>query len=339
MLLHLQENAESSLMIGLEFYDKYLNSEFEDSLLTYYGNFKYAIIGIHNSVELFIKKLLSEVNELLIYKKETIDNPDILKYIGKKYKQKKKTHLDYYLATYGDDFFTISFKECLSRFKSCFEINENDIKVLSKINQYRNVLTHFGLEDIYKQDKIVYTLNDTLRILNRVIFPLINTKKQYIEQDCFNIINEFLNKNTDKFYEVWEASNESIINYYINKISETINQNNEFEKILGTKEIFCFDGKELILKGSKKSIKLLIEDLPEKNISTILLDSKVIAIMDYEDFNEEKVFLYCPNKYDKDFDDIKNLKSCNWRNTNNHQYDKIPLNPKSFINNILNKCE
>ena len=336
MLLHLQENAENSLMIGLEFYEKYLNSKEEDSLPTYYGNLKFAIIGIHNSVELLVKKLLSNVNDLLIYKKETIDNPDILKYLGKKYRQKKKVHLDYYLVTYGDDFFTISFKECLSRFEACFNIDESDINVLSQINRYRNVLTHFGLEDVFGQDRMVYTINDTLSIIKDVIFPLINTSKQSVDQFYFELITDFLEKNKDKFYEVWESTNEATIYHYNRKITETISQDEKFREILGNKEFYDYNGKELILNGSKKNIKIMVEDLPEKNISTLLFDNKVLAIMDYEDFNEEIVELYCP-KQNKNLDDIKKSKSSFWKNSN--QYNKIPLNSQSFINIILKKCE
>ena len=337
MLLHLGENAESSLMVGLEFYQRYLNEDLSHTEVEYYGNLKYAIIGIHNAVELYIKKLLSEVNDLLIYDVETIENPDILKYIGRKYKEKDKIHLDYFMASYGDKFTTISFTKCLTRFKALFDISDYDIDILTKINNYRNVITHFGLEDIFGQDKIVYTLNDTLTIINQKLFSLINVKKIFIEQELSDLINNFLNRNQRNFFEVWLASNGYVIEEYNNKIDEIIKQDKEFEDILGVKEYFEYDGEKLTLNGKNKNIELQIKDIPEKNISAIVFEEKVLAIMDYELYEEENTYVFCPVK-DKSFNEIKSLKLCNWRDCNNHQYNKIPLNSKSFTNKILIKC-
>lgn len=337
MLLHLGENAESSLRVGLEFYQRYLDEDLSHTEIEYYGNLKYAIIGIHNAAELYIKKLLSEVNDLLIYDAETIDNPYVLKYIGRQYKEKEKIHLDFFMATYGDKFTTLSFYKCLTRFKALFEVNDNDIDVLNKLNNYRNVITHFGLEDVYGQDKIIYTLNDALSIINQKLFSLINVNKKFIEPELPDLINDFLKRNQQGFYEVWEASNEYIIDHYNDKIDEIIKQDKEFEDILGLKEHYEYDGEKLILNGKNRNVELLIEDIPEKNISVIVFNNKVLAIMDYDLYEEEMVYIYCPVK-DKSFDEIKSLKSCNWRDSNNPQYNKIPLNPKSFINKILKEC-
>lgn len=337
MLLHLGENAKSSLMVGLEFYQKYLDEDLSHTEIEYYGNLKYAIIGIHNAVELYIKKLLSEVNDLLIYDAETIDNPDILKYIGRKYKEKEKIHLDFFMASFGDKFTTLSFYKCLTRFKALFEVSGNDIDILNKLNNYRNVITHFGLEDVFGQDKIINTLNDALSIINQKLFPLINVKKKFVEPELSDLINDFLNRNQKGFYEVWEASNEYVIGHYNDTIDEIIKHDKEFENILGVKEHFEYDGEKLILNGKNKNVELLIKDIPEKNISTFVFNNKVLAIMDYELYEEENMYIFCPAK-DKSFDEIKSLKSCNWRDSNSPQYNKIPLNLKSFINKIISKC-
>lgn len=84
MLLHLLDNGLNSFTVGLDFYNKYLFDEnLSIDLDKYYGNLKFAVIGIQNATELVIKKLLSNINDLLIYDMETIDKPDVLKYIGK----------------------------------------------------------------------------------------------------------------------------------------------------------------------------------------------------------------------------------------------------------------
>ncbi|MDF2544436.1 MAG: hypothetical protein K0S47_4154 [Herbinix sp.] len=337
MLLHLSENAESSLLIGLDFYQKYLDEDLTHTEIEYYGYLKYAIIGIHNSVELYVKKLLSQVNDLLIYDAETIDNPDILKYIGKTYKGKKKMHLDYFMASFGEKYTTLSFSKCLMRFKALFDISDNVIDVLIKLNNYRNVLTHFGMEGVYEQDKMIFTLNETLSIVNQKLFPLINNGREIIEPELSAKIINFLNENKQGFYEVWEASNEYVIEHYNNKIEEMLRQEKEFEEIVGIKNNFEYDGEKLVLNGKNKNLELLIKDLPEKNISAMIFHNKVLAIIDYDLYDEENVNIYYPTK-DKTYDDIKALKSCVWRDSNNTQYKRIPLNTKSFINKVLSNC-
>lgn len=336
MLLHLLENAENSLLVGLDFYSKYLNCNCDISLTEHYGNLKFAIIGIHNSVELLIKKLLSQVDELLIYDDETIDNPEVLSYIGKTYNEKEKIHLSYFMAHFSEKFKTISYSKCLIRFKACFNISENEIKILEKLNQYRNVLTHFGLEDINDQDKIIFILNYTLNIINNRIIPLVNKEKIQVEDEYNKVIEEFLHEYQNSFFEIWEACNEFVIQYYNDKICEIINQN-VFEDMIGEKVEFSYDGNKLVLKGKEKEIILCIDDIPEKNISIIVHNNLVLAIMDYDVYKEGDVSIICPNM-DLLVEDFRILQSCKWRDTINSIYKVVPLNSGSFKEKVLKKC-
>ncbi|BBF41923.1 hypothetical protein lbkm_0603 [Lachnospiraceae bacterium KM106-2] len=339
MLLHLLENGESSLKIGLEFYEKYLTQDFTVSEVEYYGKLKFAIIGIQNSIELFIKKLLSEVDDLLIYDQDTIDNPDVLNYIGRMYKDKQKINLDYFMATYGENFTTISYSRCLARLKACFNITDYNIGVLQKVNSYRNVLTHFGLEDIYGQDKMVYTLNESLVIIRDILIPYINLKREKVDKEWSDLITDFLKSNEDNFYEVWEASNEYNIEWYNGRLDELLTNDTKIESIVGTKEEFVYEENNIILNGKSRKITLEITDIPEKNISVIGYNKKVLAIMDYDLFAGEKDtgFVYCPKK-DEEIEQLIRTKKCTWRNSNNCPYNRIPLEINSFIKNIVEKA-
>lgn len=337
MLLHLLENAESSLLIGLDFYQKYLDEDLSHEEIEYYGNLKYAIIGIHNAAELFIKKLLSQVDDLLIYDVETIDNPDVLKYIGKKYRERRKIHLDYFMASFGDKYITLSFKKCLMRFQALFNVSDYDIEILNKLNNYRNILTHFGMEDVFGQDKMIFTMNGVLNIIRQKMFTLINVNRKLIEPYYDNLILEFLSKNQNGFYEIWDAANEYMIESYNRKIYEIVGHEGAFKDTLGEKYDYEYSREKLILHGEKKQIDLLIKDLPEKNISAIVFESNVLAIMDYDLYEEEEIFLFIPNKL-IGIEKVMISKVCVWRNVNNHEFKRIPLNTQTFVKSIINKC-
>lgn len=333
MLLHLIENAESSLNIGLEFYRKYLSMTLDQDLIEVDGNLKFAIIGIHNSIELLIKQILTDVNELFIYEEETINDPEVLRYIGKKFQSDRKINLNSFMANYSDKFKTISFQKCIKRFKSLFDVNETDIETLERLNRYRNVLTHFGLEDITGEDKIIFTINKTLHIISNLLIPLINSKRENIEKELLVYIEDFIESNYFKFYDIWYAANEYVIDKYRNNIIEIVNNECDFEELFGFKVSPEIYDKSIIFWGEHASWIVERKDIPEKNISTLIDgNTKLLAILDYDEYDE--LYMYCPVSKMNHLDIMK-LDSCKWRTNKNSQYYKIPLNSKTFINKVL----
>lgn len=337
MLLHLDDNATSSLNMGLSCYEKYLNMDvFNQDINEIDGNLKFAIIGIQNAVELYIKKLLSDINELFIYEEETINDSEVLKFIGKKFELNNKLNLSSFMANYGERFKTISFQKCLQRFTGLFDINDTDIEVLKRLNQYRNVMTHFGLEDISGVDNIIFTINDALHIISYVLIPLINIRKEKINKELIDEINGFIESNNFKFYEVWFAANEYIISEYYDEIKNIVSNDCDLEEIFGDEIKLEIEEKSIVFWGKQNSFLLNRIDIPKKNMSALVNsnDNIVLAILDYNEI--DNLYMYCPVTKMKYMDLIK-MDSCKWRNSSNKQFNKVPLNHQTFISKVLNR--
>lgn len=347
MLLHLLDNGLNSLEVGLDFYSKFLfEDEIDMDLNTYYGSLKFAVIGIQNAVELIIKKLLSNINNLLIYEMNTIENPDVLKYMGDKYRNNDKIHLDYFFAFYEDKFSTISYSKCIERFSLCYEIADREIQVLKKLGYYRNILIHFGIEDIYGYYKIMINLNNTLEIIKDRFIPLLNKKRKYVEDKYIENIIYFLENAENKVYETWLASNEHVINIFDEFINNLINDKSLLEQEFGIIaesnfrhiEEYGWISDININFASQGSLDLNIKHVPELDISILLQNESIFAFVDYDCLNKslEKLDVFIPRKA-LEFKDIINLQTKIWNDDKDKEYNKIEFNNKAIISNYKKK--
>lgn len=343
MLLHLLDNGLNSLEVGLEFYSRFLfDDELDLDLNTHYGNLKFAVIGIQNSIELIVKKLLSNINDLLIYDMSTIENPDVLQHMGRKYRSKHKIHLDDFFVLYEDKFTTIPYNKCIERLALCYEITSDEIGVLTKLGYYRNILTHFGKEDIYGYYRIMINLNKTLAIFKDKLVPLINENRECIEATYIDDITEFLKRAEIEIYDTWLASNEYFINIVDDAIDNLINDSIILEEefgIIDTSDVrtipeYRWISEVCINFKNDKNFSFKIEHNPELDISVFAHDTKVFAFIDYDCFSEdtEKPKLFIP-KRNMEFNDLMKVKSKVWNNEKNNQYNKMEFNNKAVISN------
>lgn len=91
MELHIMDNGINSLKVGLDFYNKFLdNLNSLDISVDHYGNLKFSVIAMHNSIELFTKKILSDINEFLIFKVDIESDEAVCRMLHNQYIKGRK---------------------------------------------------------------------------------------------------------------------------------------------------------------------------------------------------------------------------------------------------------
>lgn len=150
----------NSLKFGINFYEEFIDSNdfYDDDS----GYLKFTVICIHNSVELFCKNMLSEIDELLIYK--DISN-DLLIRLGKEKRRRFHVSLHYSLIIGDIDVKTIDYSECIKRLKYVFDINEFQYQDLIKLSRIRNKVVHFGIDSGIDVHEILGVVNRTLNFI------------------------------------------------------------------------------------------------------------------------------------------------------------------------------
>lgn len=174
MQLQLSENGLDSLKAGITFYSKYLHSEMygEEEPDLWFNHLKIAVICIHNTIEIFTKKSLTDVNELLIYK--DISDPKLLETIKLNREGEEEIPLHYALINNETDILTISYTECIKRMNHLFDLTITELQDLYELGKVRNKILHFGLSkpDYYK----------ILGLVNRLLLFVIDFFYEEIEE-------------------------------------------------------------------------------------------------------------------------------------------------------------
>ncbi len=194
--INLIENGIHSLYKGISQLERYKqrgNSRFD---------LKDSIVSIHHSVELLMKQILIEENELLIF-----DN--LTKYHNQ-YKNAKEQNIDVFSLQKPP--YTISFDEAVSRvksFKSPRKLDEQLVDKLKELNQLRNRIEHYEIE----MDKdIVETL------IAYIINPLLDLFRTHIQD--FSTHENRINSELPSLSSSYRRISNEIIMPKINKISQ-----------------------------------------------------------------------------------------------------------------------
>ena len=266
MLLHLLDNGLNSLEVGLEFYDKYLDFNLPTlDLIRYYGNLKFATIGIQNAIELIIKKLLSDIDTFL------------------------------------------------------------------KLGYYRNVLTHFGREDIFGEHKILIILNRSIEIFHQKLVPLINKEKIIIDENYCNKLKDFISKADLDLNATWSANNQYFIDIVKNCICDVYLNNSLLELKFGKirKKSLNYENDIIIEFENNTIFTLSFSHIAKLNITVLLHNTKIIGFIDYDSFdNDDKTDLYIPKNIINIFE-LESIKPGSWKK--NKAYHKIKFNPDTII--------
>lgn len=161
MRFELLENGLDSLRFGLSFYERYLL--IEDKYEDHPGYLKMAVMCIHNAVELFLKKMLANENELLIYK--DMSDKNLLNIIARRRHQKRQLPLDYYLL--GEiSVMTVDYSELVRRAAIIWSLNDSDYEFLIQLGTIRNKLAHLGIDRLIDFHEALIVLNSVLELLN-----------------------------------------------------------------------------------------------------------------------------------------------------------------------------
>jgi hypothetical protein len=161
----LLDNGLDSLKFGLDFYSKflYLEDKYDEENP---GFLKMSVICIQNAIELFIKKILSNYNELLIYK--DISNEKLLEIYAYKLNNHFKTPLDYHLIN-DIDIITVDYSKLVDRFAIMCNLKSSETKTLYDLGRLRNKLTHFGLDKMIDFYEVLVVINNSIDIITEVI--------------------------------------------------------------------------------------------------------------------------------------------------------------------------
>jgi hypothetical protein len=341
MELHIMDNGINSLKVGLDFYNKFLdNLNSLDISVDHYGNLKFSVIAIHNSIELFTKKILSDINEFLIFKVDIESDEAVCRMLHNQYiKGRKKAGLSYHATFRENDYKTIDYNKCISLINKIFKenITNRQYKTLDKLAQYRNTLTHLGYTSVYEWYKILITLNDTLYIIKEFYVKNILNADRYFDDSIMNIMDKTLEKAKKETHEQWLASNELIItwvNDIIDKCLENKNIENVEYKLDKEYEFYQTIKFQVIRKSGKEAIKLNFI-YSEINEAIILTNEEgdIISIISIDDenikfFEEpdgiEKIYSFYPKKHILyKSDEVYNISSQN-------EYGKLELNEQKF---------
>ncbi len=197
--INLIENGIHSLYKGIAKLDNYRNE----------GNNKYylkdSIISIHHSIELLMKQILIEENELLIF-----DN--LTKYHDQ-FKKAKSQNIDIFSLQKPP--FTISYDEAVARvksFKSPRILNEQLVEKLKELNQLRNRIEHYEIE---MDKEIVETL------IAYIIKPIIDLFSSHIQD--FSHYKDRMKSELPMLFESYNNISEKIFEPKISRIHQIEN--------------------------------------------------------------------------------------------------------------------
>ncbi|WP_071396593.1 hypothetical protein [Bacillus tuaregi] len=232
MKLNLLENGIDSLKFGIEFYDKYLRINDKYDTYTNPGYLKMAVICFHNCLELFSKKLLSNENELLIYKELT--NTMLLNLL----KDKKSTDmsLEDYMIFDKFNILTIDYTECIKRVGIIFNLSKGQVQTLESMGQLRNKVTHFGLDKTMDFHEVMIAINRALALIIDFYYeylkPTVNIKHPL--DSVYGDILDLMEIAEIEEFEYWNEYFEHEFRE-IRSIFYSLDENEEFRTALSEK--------------------------------------------------------------------------------------------------------
>ncbi|MCB2292174.1 hypothetical protein LGK95_01310 [Clostridium algoriphilum] len=212
MQFHIMNNGIDSLWFGLIHYNKFLEN-IDDMGLgidEHFSELKFSTMAFHNAIELFTKKILYDVNELLIF---TVDVSDdfIARLLHQKYVENSRdSHMDYWIAGKVEDttYKTIEYKKSIEILKSIFkeELADRAYEVLVSLGKMRNAMTHLGYWDDFGWYKILIIINDSLGLVKSFYSKTIRKSERHFEGDILKEIDSVIHLASKGLEETWWAS-------------------------------------------------------------------------------------------------------------------------------------
>lgn len=178
----LQENAMSSFHLAIENFKKffYMSKSYKPSELDEAR--KLCAIFLENSIELFLKALLSKNDGTSIY----IDPENGIIKKAKEEADKRNVGLEDILVEKGN-FKTITYRKAIEIFNNLYP-SERTQNVFIEIGEYRNRLTHFGITTDDDDEFTIACINVFIVIYQNLFEKLITLEKighYFIDDDIF----------------------------------------------------------------------------------------------------------------------------------------------------------
>lgn len=304
MEFKLLDNGIDSLKMGLEFYENYLDSFIQNEQNLNFNKDSYlklAVICIHNSVEILSKMILSEFNDLLIYK--NLD--DVLSDLADIKINDNKKSLHNFLIENDKHIETVTYQLCIERLEKLYStsLTKNNIQDFKDIGYERNKITHFGILKQLDYHKLIGLINRIIQCMGKFFLVELNL----IDDSNYNEL-------VQKVYNIplkgaLIESNEWV-KFTTNDINNLIELINKYvESIKGINLNMYSNEKDKIFYIDKENTTSIIDTRIVPYLDSVFLGSesdegdKLIAIIDFAD---NKYIYECKNTefaWDIEFED------------------------------------
>lgn len=218
MNLKMVENAIDSLRFVIDlFYDSKYNDNENRKL-------KLITIFLHNSIELLIKSILINKDELCIYK--DLDSNILNK--AKSIQSQNKISLDEVLIK-DFDIKTIGYGSIIEKYLSFYAYDKKTKVVLERLGYYRNAVTHFGLVLSDDVTELYSTIYGTIEIILYVLYPQLLTIDDYFS---FNDVQDMFEPLLEVSYDIQRELCIDNKNKKILRFSDLLKETLESDKFL-----------------------------------------------------------------------------------------------------------
>lgn len=160
MKLTMIDNAIDSLKIAMHSF--HLSLDCSDDELNRLN--KIIIIFLHNSIELLLKSILSQDDELSIYKLENNTTEKIIEDTKNLLKINPNKTLHEILIK-DLEIQTISYTTLVDKYVQKYSCDKRIREILYKLGNYRNSITHFGLDISEQEDTFYISIYNTFDVI------------------------------------------------------------------------------------------------------------------------------------------------------------------------------
>ena len=301
MEIHVKDNALNSLEIGLNFYNKFLNRLNNiDISIKHFGDLKFTVIAIHNSIELFTKAILLDINEFLVFKADVEQDNILCSLLREQYdKKKKKAYIAYK---------TIDYKKSILILHKIFgdKINAKNYKTLIDLSEYRNTLTHLGYASTFEWYKILIVLNKALELMLEFYVKNLIKSEEYFTNKIIRDILNILDKSKEHIQGIWMASWEHIFETIDDKVELFFDNGliriNDFKK--DSEYGFYQEINFTFIDNGVERNMVWIFKYSYLNESIIIVDSKGLIVGSISIADENLVYSYDDNEIPENLEEV-----------------------------------
>lgn len=344
--LHLIENAIDSLSFGKDFYQKYFDLG-DDKYLSHEipGYLKMVVICFHQSIELFNKKLLMDIDPKLIISEDSLEEYDTL--LKACEEDNRKFRIEEFVMSEFHNIKTIGYSKTIDHVENKFSLNKDEVKVLKELGATRNRLIHFGLDKVLDFYEVLREINDTIGLIIGFYYEILKNNIQIDRyyKYIFHELKELLQQAIDIEKEAWEvyyADNFENINWTFDslldqKFQQEIDSMGYSIEVVSGKYINSPNLEVKIFNRERQLFKeLQTINIPRLDV-TILCDSlengSILLVIDHLEMLRESE-VNCYRYYNaKIIKDILNIEERFWEEDSNRKTQKCQKG--KFTDDIL----